>query len=235
MESMMRKLLSAGTFAALIASSPAFAADLPLKAAAPVPFSWTGCYVGAHLGSVESQDRVSFSSAGVGGGGQIGCDYQFAPRWVVGAEARAAGTNVNESRPSTVTNLVTLVTVPSQFTRSNDFLASATARAGYSLANRWLVFVRGGAAWTREKLDDAFTNARALAVDPSLSRTRTGWTVGTGVDWAFAPHWSATLEYNFYDFGAHGAQLTDSVGTVVTFSSLKDTLHAVTAGVNYHF
>jgi outer membrane immunogenic protein len=235
-----KALLSSAAVAVLVLSSlAAFAADLPADAPAmaPIPFyDWTGCYIGGHVGGAfSSHGAATHNSSGFVGGGQIGCDYQFAPRWVVGAEARAAGTNVNESRPSTVTNLVTLVTVPSQFTRSNDFLASATARAGYSLANRWLVFVRGGAAWTREKLDDAFTNARALAVDPSLSRTRTGWTVGTGVDWAFAPHWSATLEYNFYDFGAHGAQLTDSVGTVVTFSSLKDTLHAVTAGVNYHF
>jgi outer membrane immunogenic protein len=55
------------------------------------------------------------------------------------------------------------------------------------------------------------------------------------VEWAFAPHWSATLEYNFYDFGAGGATLLDSTGTTVTLSSLKDTIHEVTAGVNYRF
>jgi outer membrane immunogenic protein len=243
MESMMRKLLSAGTFAALIAASPVFAADLPLKAA-PVPFSWTGCYVGAHLGGVVSEDRTtnllgnsqSFSSGGFVGGGQIGCDYQFASGWVLGAEGRAAGSSLTNTHSSTVRNLVTLVTFPSQFTVSNDFLASATARLGYSLGNRWLVFVRGGGAWTREKVDDAFTNAAALAVDPSASLIRAGWTVGTGVDWAFAPHWSATLEYNFYDFDTHSALLTSSAGpTTVNISSLKDTIHAVTAGVNYHF
>jgi outer membrane immunogenic protein len=59
--------------------------------------------------------------------------------------------------------------------------------------------------------------------------------MGGGVEWAFAPHWSATLEYNFYDFGAGGATLLDSTGTTVTLSSLKDTIHEVTAGVNYRF
>ena len=65
---------------------------------------------------------------------------------------------------------------------------------------------------------------------------RTGWTVGTGVGWAFAPHWSATLEYNYYDFGSRGAFLTSTTNNVtVTVNSLKDAIHAVTAGVNYRF
>jgi outer membrane immunogenic protein len=98
-----------------------------------------------------------------------------------------------------------------------------------------LVFVRGGAAWTNQKVDDAFIRLNGLAVDPGASDTRTGWTVGTGVDWAFAPHWSATFEYNYYDFGNDSLLLTDNVGTRVTIFSLKDKIHAVTTGVNYHF
>ena len=52
---------------------------------------------------------------------------------------------------------------------------------------------------------------------------------------AFAPHWSATLAYNYYDFGNDSALLTDNVGTRVSIVSLKDKMHAITAGVNYHF
>jgi outer membrane immunogenic protein len=244
----MRRIFSAATIVALAAATPAFAADLLVKAppaipAAPVPF-WTGCYIGGHAGAVVSEDRTtnvfgssqSFSSTGFVGGGQIGCDYQFAPGWVAGVEGRAAWTSLNNSHPSAVRNLVTGVVLPSQFTLSNDFLASTTARLGYSFADRWLVFARGGAAWTHEKADDAFTTVGGIAVDPSATMTRTGWTVGTGVDWAFAPHWSATLEYNYYDFGNHGATLTNAANNVVVnVFSVKDTIHAVTAGVNYHF
>jgi outer membrane immunogenic protein len=244
----MRNLLSAVAFLAMTAANSAIAADLPTRALkappiAPPPFSWTGCYIGAHLGGVVSEDRTtslmgktdSFSAAGFVGGGQVGCDYQFAPGWVVGAEGRAAWSSLQDSHASTVTNRVTLVTRPSQFTLTNDFLASATARLGYSFADRWLVFARGGAAWTREKVDDAFTLVSGRAVDPQVGLTRTGWTVGAGVEWAFAPHWSANLEYNFYDFGNHGTVLSDPTGTTVTFAGLRDTIHAVTAGVNYHF
>jgi outer membrane immunogenic protein len=242
---MMRNLLSAAAVVTLTTAGSALAADLPMKAppASSPLFSWTGCYIGANIGGVVSEDRtisqqgntINFSSAGFVGGGQIGCDYQFAPGWVVGAEGRAVGSSLRNSHQATVTNLVTLVTLPSQFTLSNDFLASATARLGYSFADRWLLFARGGAAWTRERADDAFTLVSGRFVDPQASLTRTGWTVGGGVEWAFAPHWSATLEYNFYDFGAGGATLLDSTGTTVTLSSLKDTIHEVTAGVNYRF
>jgi len=66
--------------------------------------------------------------------------------------------------------------------------------------------------------------------------SRTGWTVGTGVEWAFAPDWSATLEYNYYDFGTTVATLTDT-STRVTLRglSVEDSVHAVTVGLNRRF
>ena len=207
-------------------------------------FRWTGCYIGARIGGAVGDDATtnsfgtsnSFNATGVVGGGQIGCDYQFASRWVVGIEGRAAGTSLHNTHAATVTNLVTGVTIPSHFTISNDILVSATGRLGYSFADRWLLYVRGGSAWTREKADDAFTTVRGVAVDPSTILTRNGWTIGAGVDWAFAPCWSATLEYDYYDFGTAGLKLVDTASNVsVSGLSLKDTIHAVTAGVNYHF
>jgi outer membrane immunogenic protein len=244
----MRIILSSATIVALMAAIPAFAADLPMKApamiaAAPAPFSWTGCHIGGNIGGVFSEDTstgllgnsASHNSSGFVGGGQIGCDYQFAPGWVIGVEGRAAWTSLKESNASTVIFPAIGRTVPSQFSVSNDFLASATARLGYSFVNPWLFSVKGGAAWTNEKVDDAFiAPVRGIAVDPSTSNTRTGWTVGTGVEWAFAPNWSATLEYDYYDFGSKGLTLTQP-NEIVTVASFKDTIHEVTVGVNYHF
>ena len=160
------KLLSRTAILVLAATSQAFAADLPMKApaAAPIPFTWTGCHVGGHLGGVVSDDRtvsalgatVGFSSTGFTGGGQIGCDYQFASNWVVGFEGQAAWTSLKNTHGASVRNLVTGATAPSQFTLRNDFLASATARLGYSFVDHWLFYARGGAAWTHEKVDDAY-------------------------------------------------------------------------------
>jgi outer membrane immunogenic protein len=269
-------------FMLLMMAPATFAADLSIKApaykaAAAVPFSWTGCSVGGHIGGVVSQGRATspfggstdFSSSGFVAGGQIGCDYQFRSGWVVGAEGQAAWSSLRNSRAATVTSFVTGVSLPSQATLRNDFLASATARVGYAVNDHLLVYVRGGGAWTEEKADDAFTTAAeviaapgavpgavggraggpgvrggtgsvttiaGIAVDPASTRTRAGWTVGTGVDWAFAPHWSANIQYNYYDFGDNGVVLSDlASNTTVTLAGLKDTIHAVTTGVDYHF
>jgi len=241
------KIVTIATIAAVGFAAPVLAADLPVNPSYPAAgavFSWTGCYIGAHVGGAVSEDKttnifghsIDFSSAGFLGGGQLGCDYQFSSKWIVGMEGRAAATSLKNSHPATATNLASLVTVPAQFTLSNEFLASATARVGYSFTDRWLVFVRGGGAWTHEKVNQAYTFAGGPINDPSATLSRTGWTVGTGVEWAFAPDWSATLEYNYYDFGTTVATLTDT-STRVTLRglSVEDSVHAVTVGLNRRF
>src|SRR3974390_2017461 len=80
------------------AASSAMAADLPARTApvvpqpiiAPAP-AWTGCYVGGNLGGAlgdasvsGAAGTVSTNGSGFAGGGQIGCDYQFASGWVIG-------------------------------------------------------------------------------------------------------------------------------------------------------
>src|SRR5258708_20048996 len=90
-----------------LAVSPAFAADLPVKARpmAPAPaavYNWTGCYIGGNAGAGwirDEQTRIGTTAGAVLnnnfgsgtqtnliGGGQIGCDYQFASTWVVGLQ-----------------------------------------------------------------------------------------------------------------------------------------------------
>jgi outer membrane immunogenic protein len=169
------------------------------------------------------------------GGGQVGCDYQFGTNWVVGAEGRASWSSLTSSRAATVIFPAIGVTVPGHYTVNNDFLASATARVGYSFADHWLVFARGGAAWTQEKIDNAFT-VDGISADPRATATPLGWTVGTGAEWAFASHWSADIEYGYYDFGSHGEMLTDPTHKgFLNMRPLTDRLHTGTIGLNYHF
>src|SRR5713226_6324930 len=119
---MMKKTLLAGVATgALAIAAPASAADLrmPVKAApiaAPAPyFSWTGCYIGAHLGwgwgkkefgnpfSITSEgDRTNLPSvatsvdtSGALFGGQLGCNYQFQGNWVIGLEGSVSGADIN--------------------------------------------------------------------------------------------------------------------------------------------
>src|SRR5579871_5718946 len=88
----MKKLLL-GTAMSLAMVAGASAADLYTKA--PPPPSWTGCFIGANIGGGWSNNDVASSTvsplffpggvaivsangSGIVGGGQIGCDYQFA-------------------------------------------------------------------------------------------------------------------------------------------------------------
>ena len=121
---------------AFVSLRPALSADLgpiaPIYKTAPgVPqtpfFTWTGCYVGAHVGGglarktfsdtasghlvADAADAVlpvtltnknaataSFDPSGFIGGGQFGCNYQFAQEWVAGIEADIDGADVQGSR-----------------------------------------------------------------------------------------------------------------------------------------
>jgi outer membrane immunogenic protein len=234
----MLKALSAAAIVVLTGAG-AFAADMPLKA--PLPpneFTWSGCFAGVRVGAAISDDKIrssnDFTSTGFIGGGQIGCDYEFASAFVVGVEGRAAWSSLVSKTPGRGNQAG--ITFPTQFTVANDFLASTTARLGHAFAGHWLAYVRGGAAWTRENGDIAFTlPIGGLTADPTGSATRTGWTVGAGLDWAFAPHWSTSLEYDYYDFGTNNLLMTDPAHRVSFTSILTDRIHTVTVGLNYHF
>jgi len=227
--------------AVLLAVGSAQAADLPLKAPAQAATSsagWTGCFIGGQAGAALSNDKIrssgDFSSTSVAVGGQIGCDYQFASNWVIGVEAGASWLDLTSRTPGRLTDAAG-VTVPSQFTVRNDLLASTTARLGYSFANTWLAYGKGGVAWTREKSDIVFTLPGRPTVDPKGTRTVTGWTAGAGLEWAFAQHWTARLEYDYYDFGDNAFRLTDPATGAFATGSLKDRINTVTVGVNYRF
>jgi opacity protein-like surface antigen len=66
----------------------------------------------------------------------------------------------------------------------------------------------------------------------TISKNRTGWTVGGGVEYAVDYNWSVFGEYRYTDFG-HLTNLPASVGS---FSERHhDTENAVRLGVNYRF
>ncbi len=249
---MKRLLLTTVSALALISARPGLAADLPTRMpvkAAPAParvFSWTGCYVGGHVGwgwgrktFADTPDgfllstlsgsisSVDVDTNGFLGGGQVGCDYQFATNWVVGVEGQLSWADISGSAafPNDSVELST-------FHAKTDWLASATARLGYAWDPRWLVYAKGGAAWAHDKYTVDYLGTWAA------SETRSGWTVGGGLEWAFADNWSAKLEYQFYDFGTKDLAFfsSDFVGGPTTsVESVKQQIHTVKLGLNYRF
>jgi outer membrane immunogenic protein len=180
----MKKMLAGITGAALIAITPGNAADLgrPIyKAPPPVPapvrvFSWTGCYIGGNIGWGWGRDTISIpnvaeitgepeltgvsapsetaDTSGVLGGGQIGCNYQFAPNWVIGIEGDGEAANIkgDATHSDSFTNPLTgaAETVTGTSHRQTDWIASATGRLGLTW-DRVMLYAKGGAAWVGAK------------------------------------------------------------------------------------
>ena len=133
----MKKLACAIAVAGLI-GTPAFAADMAVKAPAPMPapvYNWTGWYVGVNAGASFGNVKTDFNIApvtvtagtssvtvpgfagtntewpsGFMGGGQIGYNWQVSPIWVVGLEADFQG--ALEKDTTTLTNSFTNPTAP---------------------------------------------------------------------------------------------------------------------------
>jgi outer membrane immunogenic protein len=115
--------------AAAFVAAPAFAAELgvlkPLpgpepyysyyKVPPPLTVSWTGCYLGGHVGgAIANYDvtdspflvgtaqielgAVSLSSGSAVVGGQAGCNLELGSKWLVGVEADAAWTRITNSK-----------------------------------------------------------------------------------------------------------------------------------------
>jgi opacity protein-like surface antigen len=207
---------------------PSQAADLNVKTygkAPPLPpppplDSWTGLYVGAHLGGDWAAEGISTDPSGVLGGVQIGYDYLFYPRsfWagaaVVGAELDLSWTSASGT--------TSVFAPPGTFTSTHNWYDTYTGRIGL-VQDNFLYYVKGGVAW----MNADYTLAAALG--GSINATRNGWTVGAGVEWMFAPRWSAKLEYDYLDFGTN--TLVFGAGT----TSFQTQVHQLKAGVNYRF
>ena len=236
----MRKNLMMLAAAFGLAASQASAADLPRKAPAyvppaPPPVTWTGCYIGANVGGIFTNGDVTFAgvevsrdNSGFAGGGQIGCDYQFAGGWVIGIRDMFDGSSLSRQRTFSFPGAAGTVDL------KNSWFDTLTGRIGYSITPAWLWYFQGGAAWAKNSADLTIGGFDVGSAD----RTRTGWTVGGGVEWMFAPHWSAFLEGNYMDFGSTNRNLVTPVGSVCQFGcgfSTKATATTVLVGVNYRF
>jgi outer membrane immunogenic protein len=227
----MKKLLVAGIAAGALCSAPALAGPPPSL------FNWSGCYMGANAGYLwgvadpQANAVTTFaqtSPRGFTGGGQVGCNYQVS-NWLVGLQG-----DFNDSRARNSQTISSPISFDTFETRV-DWLASATARIGYA-RDQWLVYGKGGAAWVR----DTFHDNGAIfifSLDFSGSETRSGWTVGGGVEYGLTPNWSIGLEYDYYNFGTKFVTLPGIgvIGATTETFPLKENFSVVKAVINYRF
>jgi outer membrane immunogenic protein len=226
----MRRILL-GAAAVMVVAVPALAADLPARKYTKAPaytapeavYNWTGFYIGGNLGGAFAGNNSLQGSGGrFMGGVEGGFDYQFAPNWVVGAEAQFDWlSNNNNGRLFPGNVLVT--------SRNND-LGSVTGRVGYTWGPA-LLYAKGGYAW-RDSNNIGATVAGAPAAFTTSGNHKDGYTVGAGLEYMFAPNWSAKAEYQYYNFGS--TTITAGPADVVGARFRNDD-HTVKVGLNYRF
>ncbi len=112
-----------------------------------------------------------------------------------------------------------------------NWLANVTGRIGYAIFDRNLLYVKGGGAW----IDQSNSVTAAGTVFNTGDYTRSGWTVGAGWEYAFAPNWSAKIEYNYMDFGSKSPTFISAGGAAVTNVNVDQTAHLALFGINYKF
>jgi outer membrane immunogenic protein len=247
----MKHLIAICVASAAFASS-ALAADLAPRMYTKAPvmspaYNWTGFYIGGHVGGGWTDEDATLSNttsplllnplgtvingnrSGFLGGGQIGYNYQ-AQNLVFGVGGDFSWTHASE------TTVTPATLVPGGVTNSQgttDWYATLTGRLGYA-ANNFLFYGKGGAAWINEKASGNATALGATLISNTVTDTRSGWTVGGGIEWAFWNKWSAFVEYDYLGFDNRGQTFTLTPGGFTETNTVSTNVSMVKAGLNYH-
>ncbi len=238
---------------ALGAAGTATAADMAVKARpAPIApaFSWTGFYIGAHVGGAwfdKGWDAPLTPINIVGGcpgcprpvgshtasswlaGGQVGFNYQTG-MWVLGVEADGSWTDLNATSANAL--------LPAAlFIRSRtDAVGTFAGRVGIA-ANQALFYVKGGGAVASDRFTAGVFGPPQLETQAS-SDTRWGWMVGAGVEAALTQSITVKAEYNYLDFGTFRQTLQPNgvlPGTLPFEYDIHQRMDLVKVGLNYRF
>jgi len=220
---MRRPFLLASLGAIALAGSAAMAAE-PLPPPVPV-FTWTGLYVGGQAGYAWISNgnleftgfdpfsafgfsaNVSSSPQGIIGGGHVGYNYQI-DQIVVGIEGTVDGISLATTTPANFSGVFGGTALSASM--SSSIQGSIRARLGIAF-DRALLYATGGVAFGGFSTGYTFTgNNNAIATlnggntftfTNGFSTTRTGWTLGGGIDYAVTDAWSVFGEYRYTHFG----------------------------------
>jgi outer membrane immunogenic protein len=214
-------LMAAMTGAAVAADLPR-RTEMPAKAPAyvtPVAYNWTGLYIGINGGGIWGHSSFTaapptgdFTVSGGLIGGTLGYNWQM-NQVVFGLETDL---DWSGARGSAACGTATCQT-------RNTWLGTARGRVGYAM-DRFLPYLTGGLAF-----GDIRASSSGLA---GATSTRSGWTVGGGLEFAVANNWTAKAEYLYVDLGKFDC------GTAcggVPPDNVKLNANVLRAGLNYRF
>jgi outer membrane immunogenic protein len=119
-----------------------------------------------------------------------------------------------------------------------DWFGTVRGRVGVTF-DRALLYATGGLAYGHATLSTALTRTTGCAgnncQNGSTADTKFGWTVGGGLEWAFANNWSVKGEYLYYDLGSLSHTMVDPAFPAVFNASASLRGSVARAGLNYKF
>lgn len=247
------------------AGTAANAAEIPRSSqalAVAAPYNWTGFYIGGNVGGAwgraKNDDSLAFTSgqgvllggiasptgdvSGVIGGGQLGYNWQFGPT-VIGVETDIQGSGQRDSFSAVCPAVSTGVGCGNNaatFDHTNKLTWFGTTRGRVgTMFGRVLVYVTAGAAYGEVKSDTTVTRGTGV-VSFGTSSTRSGWTMGGGVEGALQRNWTWRVEYLYVDLGTVSS--SGAIPTGIGFgqggiasTSTKITDNVVRGVLNYKF
>lgn len=247
-----------------ILATPALAADaIVYNETAPAvanTFSWTGGYIGVNAGygwgkqptildwygdengnpddggnppsfanissvsSLEIFDSYHYDQnlSGFIGGIQAGYNWQF-DKIVAGIETDIQGTSLKKSTILSDQDDAKLET------RIN-WLGTTRVRLGYLPTERLLAYITGGLAYGGVKA--SLTDYSGF--NTSTSKTKAGYALGAGLEYAFADNWTVKGEYLYANLGKISHQVYNDVYSE-DIATHKFRMHTVRVGLNYKF
>jgi outer membrane immunogenic protein len=226
LETVMKKFLlgTVGLIALGVASAPASAADLAARPYTKAPpmiaaiYDWSGFYIGANGGWGSSHNcwdnttpaGAFFAAEGChdATGGVAGGQVGYRWQnagWVFGLEAQGDWAD----------------------------LGLFTGQIGYAWNNA-LLYVKGGGAVTDNRNDILAVGGGPLIASTG-DQTRWGGTVGVGIEFGFAPNWSAGLEYDHLFMQDKNVAFTTPGGFAFGTDNVRQDVDLVTVRVNYRW
>jgi outer membrane immunogenic protein len=160
--------------------------------------------------AVGSGATAHLNTNGFIGGGVLGWNFRpWNSALVVGVEANFD--MLPNSRRTATFATAGIGTVPTvaQLGSSWNWAALVGPRIGYAMFPTTMVYVRGGLALAQTS--QSITSLASVTTDFSKGQRAKiipGWFIGGGLEWAFAPKWSAKFEYRHADFGRRSAAFT---------------------------
>jgi outer membrane immunogenic protein len=211
---------------------------------------------GVTAGRVENSHSwgVSLDSSVIAGG-TLGCNWQLVGSpFVFGIEGEGGYLKLEGSAFDPLINPTLTVAAfrgtPDSLgsARIGDWYAMVTGRLGYAF-DRVLVYAKGGAAFIPVRAAVVDTCAAVPAgcgnwlISTFVDNTITTWTIGGGIEWAFADNWSIKGEYMFIGLDETVTSCglaTLANGNVVSGGSFCfghdfSGIHTAKVGLNYRF